>query len=589
MAKRIIRTGTTADPTGDSLKNAFTKVNDNFTELYNALGLDADTLNLGAFEFNGSVMTTTDSSAITIDQAVTVTSDLNVGGDVVPQTALGGNLGSAAKPWSSLYVSNNTIYIGGTAVRVDSNGKLTVGGATATPTITASDGLTATTDANGNVNIGWSDTLYVGSQTQYGFEEIIDEGGPSPIYSSRLSLPMITEFLGGDISLTAWGPGVKITARDTNTVTDYMWSFGNNGRITFPDNTVQTTAWTGTANIARNIESESDVSIKVNLSDSTQRIWQFGEDGKLTFPDGANYAGQTVTMPTTTIGNTNSFVWEFSDLSIGSDRITLNWNLLASDTAGFYIGTTHSTTGKYLFLDGTDQSLSYFVGGVPGGGKLKFGLATNGGSGEVNDIELTSSTGNVRVTTANNNNSWKFGSDGTLTAPGDIRLAGDIKSNSNINIEVNLSDSTLRRWQFGEDGELTFPDSTVQSTAFTGNATALVNGSYSISAAYNGIDIKAPLTWKEFDTDRVVLNYNGTENGFVIGTNVTGVTQGWFFYNNGRTKFPTATAPAHSYGAAGDVAGTVAFDGSYIYYCTANYVNNSTNIWKRVALDATPW
>ena len=39
MAKRIIRTGTTADPTGDSLKNAFTKVNDNFTELYNALGL----------------------------------------------------------------------------------------------------------------------------------------------------------------------------------------------------------------------------------------------------------------------------------------------------------------------------------------------------------------------------------------------------------------------------------------------------------------------------------------------------------------------------------------------------------------------
>ena len=83
MAKRIIRTGTTADPTGDSLKNAFTKVNENFTELYNALGLDAETLNLGAFEFNGSVMTTTDSSAIVIDQAVTVTSDLTVGGDIV--------------------------------------------------------------------------------------------------------------------------------------------------------------------------------------------------------------------------------------------------------------------------------------------------------------------------------------------------------------------------------------------------------------------------------------------------------------------------------------------------------------------------
>jgi len=48
-------------------------------------------------------------------------------------------------------------------------------------------------------------------------------------------------------------------------------------------------------------------------------------------------------------------------------------------------------------------------------------------------------------------------------------------------------------------------------------------------------------------------------------------------------------APVHSYGAPGDQAGTVAFDSSYIYYCTTNYVNNSTNIWRRVALSATTW
>jgi hypothetical protein len=112
MAKRIIRTGTTADPTGDSLKNAFTKVNDNFTELYNALGLDEDTLNIGAFEFVGSVMTTTDSSTIVIDQATTVTSDLTVGGDIIPSVANGGNLGSPTKPFRSLFVSNNTIFLG---------------------------------------------------------------------------------------------------------------------------------------------------------------------------------------------------------------------------------------------------------------------------------------------------------------------------------------------------------------------------------------------------------------------------------------------------------------------------------------------
>ena len=50
-----------------------------------------------------------------------------------------------------------------------------------------------------------------------------------------------------------------------------------------------------------------------------------------------------------------------------------------------------------------------------------------------------------------------------------------------------------------------------------------------------------------------------------------------------------STPPAHSYGAAGDTKGMIAFDSDYIYYCTANYVNTSTDIWKRVALDATAW
>lgn len=84
MTKQVINVGTSAnDRKGDSLRAAFTKVNTNFTELYTALGLNADvTLNLGAFEFAGSVMTTTDSTAIVLDQAVTITSDLQVDGSL---------------------------------------------------------------------------------------------------------------------------------------------------------------------------------------------------------------------------------------------------------------------------------------------------------------------------------------------------------------------------------------------------------------------------------------------------------------------------------------------------------------------------
>jgi hypothetical protein len=59
---------------------------------------------------------------------------------------------------------------------------------------------------------------------------------------------------------------------------------------------------------------------------------------------------------------------------------------------------------------------------------------------------------------------------GNTIVNGDLTLSGDIKSNGNINIDINLSDSTLRRWQFGEDGALTFPDGTSQSTAYTGGS-----------------------------------------------------------------------------------------------------------------------
>jgi len=148
MAQRIIRTGTLADPTGDSLKNAFTKVNDNFSDLYTALGLGDNLLNLGAFEFTGSVMTTTDSTPIVIDQATTIGSDLTVGGDILPGLNLGSNLGSPTRQWKRLYISNNTIYINNIPLSVDSSNNLTVNGspvqATAT-TISEVDGGAAST------------------------------------------------------------------------------------------------------------------------------------------------------------------------------------------------------------------------------------------------------------------------------------------------------------------------------------------------------------------------------------------------------------------------------------------------------------
>ena len=83
MAKQTIDVGTTAnDKKGDSLRAAFQKDNTNFTELYTALGLDSGGLNLGAFTFTGSTLSTSDSTAVLIDQAVRISSELTVEGDL---------------------------------------------------------------------------------------------------------------------------------------------------------------------------------------------------------------------------------------------------------------------------------------------------------------------------------------------------------------------------------------------------------------------------------------------------------------------------------------------------------------------------
>jgi hypothetical protein len=83
MTKQTINLGTPDKGNGDPLRTAFTKVNDNFTELYNALGLGNNTLTIGSFEFTENIITTNDSSNIVIDQSVNITSNLIVEGDLI--------------------------------------------------------------------------------------------------------------------------------------------------------------------------------------------------------------------------------------------------------------------------------------------------------------------------------------------------------------------------------------------------------------------------------------------------------------------------------------------------------------------------
>jgi hypothetical protein len=304
MAKQIINVGTAANSkNGDSLRAAFQKVNANFTELY-AGGLGGGTLNLGAFEFSGSIMSTTDSTPIVIDQKVTVSSDLTVGGDIVPSVANGGNLGSLARPFRSLYVSNNTVFLGGVPLSLEAGSNtLKINNVPISQTIDISD----LTDTEG----------LLGGGSGNPFDQDLNTDDSVTFNSVGATTVNVSQINGTN-------PGDELVIQANN----HNWTFDTNGNLTFPQGTLlgysdpggfiidgavdkdiaiytysgaDAHGWTfgtdGSLTIPGDIRSEGNINIDINLSDSTLRRWSFGEDGSLTLPAGGDIidsSGQSV-------------------------------------------------------------------------------------------------------------------------------------------------------------------------------------------------------------------------------------------------------------------------------------------------------
>ena len=472
MAKQNINVGTAAnDKKGDSLRAAFQKVNANFTELYEAVGLAAAADQDTTLTFLGSTISTDDSSGIVIDRVTTVSSNLNVGGNIIPQTANGGDLGSSTLPWRSLYVSNNTIYIGGVPLGIDANGNLTVNGS-----------QIAGGGGGGSTLVNGANTLSLGSD------------GVLTLPGGRIRIGATVD---SDAIIANEDEAFGVLAQGTNGAVQLVW--------------VEDLENAYTSNLAAvYVNSGGPGSVRIATGANSgpgPNYWEFDNSGTLTFPQG------------TTIGTADG--------------------------------------GEFLILGAVDK-----------------------------DVYIYTYSGETA-------RGWIFGTDGSLQIP------GDIKSNGNINIDINLADSTLRRWQFGEDGDLVFPDGTVQNTAWTGSTTvsSLVNGSKTVSldsslgnlTFTNGEQIRTNVggiqLYQSDDNTITILPGEARIKTFVAG----GAKYEWDFDSTGRTTFPNGTVPEHSYGAAGDKEGMVVFTDPYIYYCKQDYVNNTTDIWVRVAWTGTSW
>jgi hypothetical protein len=188
-----------------------------------------------------------------------------------------------------------------------------------------------------------------------------------------------------------------------------------------------------------------------------------------------------LTLPSTGKISSGVYDWTFGNAGIGKLTLPQGGTIAEAVAPNAQGGSIVLTP-----LGGANANQALLIYPTAAGDGDHIHLTAGGGTTELylgNDLHYVklASDGDVRIQADNgvNGAAWTFGTDGSLQIP------GDIKSDSNIDIEINLSDSTLRRWTFGEDGNLTLP--TGSSIADTvGNA---VIGSNSGTVSITNLEV----------------------------------------------------------------------------------------------------
>jgi hypothetical protein len=237
-----------------------------------------------------------------------------------------------------------------------------------------------------------------------------------------------TNNLGGGISI-----GTNYIGSTSN-----IWNFGIDGTLTFPDSTIQTTAWTGSAidQTARNTANTANTRTVINgLGNS-----------KLDFNTyGANSAYLTTTNDDSTalfMGAVSAELYANTDVSI------------RANTGGTSKTWTFGQDGTTTFP--TNITINY------SGNNVQFPRIITD-SGKAFSIQGQGANGSAAL-------AWSIDPnvDSQYSAVGVSRGGGD--SLAKVILTAGNTTSTLKVWTFNETGAFTFPDSSVQ----TGGSISLV-------------------------------------------------------------------------------------------------------------------
>jgi hypothetical protein len=377
------------------------------------------------------------------------------------------------------------------------------------------------------------------------------------------------------------------------------WTFGNTGNLTFPDSTVQSTAWTGT----------------VYTNEIPDLYTVLDNFATLSYVTGLGYT--TTATVNTLIANslsnyTTSTLVAGTFTAVLSSTGTLSLNTLTATgaiTASKFISTTgilqgppgYGTitigSGGTVYISALSLNGAGTITGPGGYSSITIGSNTYGGGGNVYFASTVTVASNLfvgpwAVSTAtgvsststssliNGSYTVSLASNGDLMVPASQYGTGQVFA-PNLTT-LCLGNSTHFVQVRGSDGALILPDSTVQTTAWTGVVGALTSGSYTASlSSSTGV-----LTATAFSGDgsRLTnLSYTATNNIVGTQTNVVLIAGSnnytWTFDQNGNVTAPVPTTAT--------VVTSMGYIGLPQTSTNTNYTVQITDMGKHVYVTAT--
>ena len=571
MAKQTINIGTNQDDgTGDLLRVAFNKVNDNFTEIYNELG----GTNLSSLSFNSNVISTD-----TTNQDIVLSPSGAGEVDISADTLIRGALVVTGQSRS------NTLQVDSNA---QINGALNVTGAATFGSITIGSIIASNANISGAVTVG-------GLFTANGSVDLGDTTADTITYVGRVDssiVPSVTQ--NNDLgSATLKWRDLYLRDVDARNGT-FSGNVDVTGNITLGGNI---TIGDSDADII-NIEAD----IGGNLIPNTDSTYSVGTDAKRYLNVFGDYvhatdlrttdlsvSGSTITTLTTNTdltldaqgtGVVRATKLEVADVSSGQVITATTDGRLQSESGltwdGTTLGATQATVGSVTLITNT--------------------ISTTGGNIVINPTGNVDFNSNLLINVSDPSSTQDAATKGyvdtqitanaySLTIVDDTSTAHVIENSETLSVVGGADISSIISSDTLTIANTSTLDTVVSRGASTTTAVSFNGGISSTTiSATSTITTSSTITGNRVETSGIRLEDNN-----ILSTNTNDdinllpAGTGKVVVAADRLQIETEYTPASAVGAAGDEKGDIAVDSNYIYYCTANY-DGATSVWKRAAI-----